>query len=120
MPKTSPLTPRFLAISASSLLLATAAHDPVEARDFWLKRLNGGQPGFNGEEPMVVLAAMRARISCAWEPRKAGPRGFIGNSPSIPKDGRVDGPQNVGLPSSCHLTGRPGLAWINEQARCQS
>ena len=43
-----------------------------------------------------------------------------GNSPTIPKDGRVDGPQNVGLPSSCHLTGRPGPAWVNEQARCQS
>jgi len=43
-----------------------------------------------------------------------------GNSPTIPKDGRVDGLHNVGLPSSCHLTGRPGLAWINQQARCQS
>src|SRR5205823_14630872 len=39
------------------------------------------------KKAMVVLPAMRARISCAWEPRKPGPRGFIGNSPSIPISG---------------------------------
>src|SRR2546427_5174336 len=58
-------------------------------------------------------------VARSWLPVRSLPL-RPGNSPTILEDGRVDGLQNVGRPSSCHPTGRLALASINEQARCQS